>query len=480
VTFNSFVFVYFFLIVYALYLVLNHRGQNRMLLVASIIFYGWWDWRFLSLLFISIGIDYVCGLAMGKTTLSRNRKIYLVIALCGDLAILFFFKYFNFFIDTAAQFLTFLGFQVHPATLNIILPIGISFYTFQALSYTIDVYRQHTVPIRNLPDFCLYILFFPQLVAGPIERSTNLLPMILHQRTLSWERCRAGLSLIISGYFKKIVIADNLAPLVESILDTPGPVLLTGVNVLVGVYAFAFQIYGDFAGYSDIARGMAKLMGFELMLNFNRPYFAKNPSDFWRRWHISLSTWLRDYLYIPLGGNRQGTWGTYRNLMLTMTLGGLWHGAAIHYVLWGIFHGLLLCIYRPLAGLSQRRGETGCSHWMEGQFIKSVLSLASIVLMFHLTCYGWLLFRVSTWRRIGIMNDHLFTQFAPSSIHLPFVAALVYYVLPFLMYEILVEYRSRLHRPLPVWIDSLMHVYMLAMIFFHGVLEGAQFIYFQF
>lgn len=476
-TFNSFTFVFFFLIVYTLYLFLNHRGQNRMLLVASIIFYGWWDWRFLSLLFVSIGIDYVCALGMGATQSLVKRRLFLLLAVCGDLGILFFFKYYNFFLESGVEFLTFLGFQAHVRTLAIILPIGISFYTFQAMSYTIDVYRHQTQPIRNIPDFCLYILFFPQLVAGPIERSTNLLPMILRERTLNWPQVRDGLCLILMGYFKKIVVADNLAPVVDSILDSPGAMLLSGVNILIGVYAFAFQIYGDFAGYSDIARGMAKLMGFELMLNFNRPYFATNPSDFWRRWHISLSTWLRDYLYIPLGGNRHGTFATYRNLMTTMVLGGLWHGAAIHFVLWGFFHGLLLILYRPVAdGIS--RLTTGIS-----SLGKQILTVVSMFLMFHLTCYGWLLFRVSTWRRLVIMTDHLFTQFSPETLHLPFVAPLLYFALPLLLYEMVLESRARPgepHQPVPAWLNGLMHVYMLTMILCHGVLDGAQFIYFQF
>ncbi|NEO92828.1 MAG: MBOAT family protein, partial [Moorea sp. SIO3G5] len=298
--FNSFIFVLFFIIVYTLYLFLNrnYKAQNILLLIASYVFYGWWDWRFLSLLALSTVVDFTVGKQLQDIKEDRKRKLLLCISLVFNLSLLGFFKYFNFFAESFSSLLQIVGLQVDWVTLTILLPVGISFYTFQTMSYTIDIYRGKLKPISNFLDFALFVSFFPQLVAGPIERATTLIPQIILPRNLNIEQINAGILLIVWGYFKKVVIADNMATIANPIFNNYTQ--YQGLDVLIGILAFTVQIYGDFSGYSDIARGISKLMGFELMVNFKLPYFALNPSDFWLRWHISLSTWLRDYLYIPL------------------------------------------------------------------------------------------------------------------------------------------------------------------------------------
>ncbi|MCC6142692.1 MAG: MBOAT family protein, partial [Candidatus Hydrogenedentes bacterium] len=313
--FNSLEFVVFFLIVYGLYIILTHRAQNVMLLVASYIFYAWWDWRFTLLIFLTTFVDYHCARNIAATDDPRRRKWFLTISMVTDLGILGFFKYFNFFTESAVELLDKVGFHADPITLQIILPVGISFYTFQSMSYTLDVYRGELTPAKTLANYALFVSFYPQLVAGPIERAKHLLPQMENPRTITYADMREGAWLILFGFFKKVVVADNFAVIANEIFNHPGH--YHGFAVLLGVYAFAWQIYGDFSGYSNIARGTARLMGVDIMVNFRMPYFASNPQEFWRRWHISLSTWLRDYLYIPLGGNRGGEGKTYRNLMTT-------------------------------------------------------------------------------------------------------------------------------------------------------------------
>lgn len=385
--FNSISFWVFFALVFSLYLVLPHRWQNRMLLVASYFFYGCWDWRFLSLIAFTTTVDFWVSHRLHASADPKSRKHWLLVSLITNLSILGFFKYFNFFADSAQDLLAAMGWEIAPWKLQIILPVGISFYTFQSLSYTVDVYRGNLKPSQSLFDYALFVSFFPQLVAGPIERATNLLPQVENPRRLSWERAREASWLILWGLFKKVVIADNLAMIADSVFN--GEVPAHTLNVLIGIYAFAFQIYCDFSGYSDIARGLARLMGFDLMLNFWNPYFARNPSDFWRRWHISLSTWLRDYLYIPLGGNRKGPRRTYVNLGLTMLLGGLWHGAAWTFVAWGAYQGALLALHRVWVGESRRANTSS--------------GILPVIGMFHLACGGWLLFRAQSMGQVGEM-----------------------------------------------------------------------------
>jgi D-alanyl-lipoteichoic acid acyltransferase DltB (MBOAT superfamily) len=341
--FNSFTFVLFLAVVLPLYYLLSHRGQNRLLVVASCVFYGAWSWWFLALLLFSIFIDYSLAHAIHASADDRRRKFLVTVSCVLNLGALAFFKYANFLVGNVTGLLDLLHLPVPPVYLHILLPIGISFYTFHSLSYIIDIYRRVLIPLHSFTDYALYVLYFPQLVAGPIARAHDLIPQLHNPRVVTRDHLVQGCWLILWGFFKKLVIADNLAVVADQIFaSTPD----SGVTCLIGVYAFALQIYGDFSGYTDIARGLGKLMGINLAFNFNLPYLARNPADFWHRWHISLSTWLRDYLYIPLGGNRGGPVKTGRNLLLTMLLGGLWHGAAWHYVAWGGYHGLFLIAHR--------------------------------------------------------------------------------------------------------------------------------------
>ncbi len=390
--FNSLEFAVFLVACYALYLVLPHRGQNRLLLVASYVFYGFWDWRFLSLIFLSTVIDSVVARNIAATDEPGRRKRWLVLSVATNLGLLGFFKYAGFF--AASLRALFLRFDVElpEFALNVVLPVGISFYTFQTLSYTIDVYRRKLEPTRDFLDFALFVSFFPQLVAGPIERASRLLPQIVGPRHASLEQFGRGCWLILWGTFKKVVIADNLAGLVNAVY-TPG-VDPTGPEVVLATWAFAFQIYCDFSGYTDVARGVARLFGFELMLNFDLPYLATSPADFWRRWHISLSTWLRDYLYISLGGNRGSGLLTYRNLCLTMLLGGLWHGAAWTFVFWGAYQGLLLVVHRLARPWLERIRPTtklGRGAWWS----------LRVAVMFQLVCLGWMIFRAESITDVG-------------------------------------------------------------------------------
>jgi alginate O-acetyltransferase complex protein AlgI len=387
--FNSFAFAIFLPLVLAGYYVLTRRGQNLWILLASLVFYGWWDPRFLLLLAIPTIIDYVCALKIRAATRPAVRKRYLAISLITNLAILGFFKYFNFFIDSGSQILEALGRPYYKPLLYIILPVGISFYTFHEISYVVDVYRGELEPVTDFPVYLNYVLYFPQLVAGPIARAKYLLPQLKEERRVNWQNIQEGLLLMLIGYFKKVGIADVLAPLVEVRFSNPS--LSAGSDLLFALYLFSLQIYCDFSGYTDIARGVSKLFGIELQLNFNHPYFATNITDFWRRWHISLSTWLRDYLYIPLGGNRKGVSKTYRNLMLTMLLGGLWHGASWTFVVWGGLHGLYLSVHKLLL---DRRSEMAKPK--ENVFWKYLSWPLGVLLTFHLVALTWIFFRAQS------------------------------------------------------------------------------------
>ncbi|MFO7305216.1 MAG: MBOAT family O-acyltransferase [Gammaproteobacteria bacterium] len=467
--FNSYVFWAFYALVLFLYWRLPHRAQNRLLLVASYVFYGYWDWRFLSLLAISTLIDYYVSHAICRQPDQRVRRRLLVFSIVANLGILGYFKYAGFFVREFADLLEMLGFQANLPVLNIVLPVGISFYTFQTMAYTIDVYRGVTKPAASLLDFALFVAFFPQLVAGPIERSSRLLPQLIGPRSLRSGDFAEGLYHILIGLLKKVVIADNLAPIVERVFSTP-TAELTSADVLIGVYAFAFQIYGDFSGYSSIAQGTAKWLGIDLSYNFKMPYFSRSPSEFWRRWHITLSQWLRDYLYIPLGGNRCGVRRTYINLTLTMLLGGLWHGAAWTFVIWGAWHGLLLVAYR-LVGMEKFEGHT--SAWV---------AALQMVLMFHLVCIGWLFFRAESFDQAIGMIATLATAPALTDYAIYGAAMIVFFAGPLMIYEWYV-YRSgdmllALRRP--AWQRCAAYGYCLVMLLVFPPLVQQVFIYFQF
>lgn len=471
-SFASLQYAVFLTIVYVLYRFMTHRQQNLMLLVASYIFYGAWDWRFLSLMFISTLVDYAVGVRLKTTDDPRGRRMLLLVSLVSNLGMLGVFKYCNFFAESFAELLGVFGLSASWTTLHIVLPVGISFYTFQTLSYTIDVYRKDLEPTDRFLDFALFVSFFPQLVAGPIERASHLLPQVLGKRTITWDQTTRGLYLILFGLFKKVVIADGVAGCVDAIYNSPGAV--TWLDVVLATYLFALQILGDFSGYSDIARGTSKLLGFDIMTNFSLPYFSTNPSEFWRRWHISLSTWLRDYLYIPLGGNKLGTAKTYRNLMTTMVLGGLWHGAAWNYVLWGVYQGGILCIHRLIGWKPKERRNVVSAFVVKAIFV---------ALFFQVTCYGWLLFRARSfeqiWNYTVILATHIgeFTTSVPPP---PFATLIG---IPLLLVLDAFEYRTGTAQFYRQWVTPARGVLYAALlfIFLMGTSnEPSQFIYFQF
>ena len=478
--FNSYTFWVFFAVVACLYYALPHRWQNRQLLVASYVFYGWWDWRFLSLILVSTVVDYFAALGIessgGQGACPKRpltKRLWMVLSIVVNLGLLGFFKYFGFFATELVELLRSLGVNGSLASLKIVLPVGISFYTFQTMSYTIDVYRGQTSPTRSLPDFALYVAFFPQLVAGPIERSTSLLPQILNPRRFRGGEFSDGLYLVLLGLFKKVVIADNMAFIVDGVFKS-NPSELSGLDCLVGVYAFALQIYGDFSGYSAIARGVAKWLGFDLMVNFRMPYFARSPREFWQRWHISLSTWLRDYLYIPLGGNRRGTFRTYRNLMITMLLGGLWHGAGWTFLAWGLFHGSILCIYRAFGYESQSKELPSRARLLR--------SLLWGILMFHLVCIGWLLFRAESIGQAYCMLMQILTDVRVTDLAVYAVSLMLFYAGPLVVLEAWLERKDDLLRLVKVhWLirAGVYSYFTLMILLFHPTVHN-EFIYFQF
>jgi alginate O-acetyltransferase complex protein AlgI len=404
----------------------------------------------------------------------RRRKLLLMFSIVVNLGILCVFKYFNFFAGSAEAALNAIGITTPGLSLNLLLPIGISFYTFETMSYTIDVFKGKMQPTHQFSVFALFLAFFPRLVAGPIVRSSDLIPQFSQPRILSFDQTIRGLYLILFGLFKKVAIADGLAGSVNAIYNSSG--VVSWLDVVAATLLFTFQIYCDFSGYSDIARGVAKFFGIELTVNFNLPYFSKSPSEFWRRWHISLSSWLRDYLYISLGGNRKGNLRTYQNLMLTMALGGLWHGAAWNYVIWGIYQGGLLCIYRLLNFQTSENPA-------ERSNFKLLPGIGLTLLFFILTCYGWLLFRANSLAQIAQFTQLLVTDIGNFSLSMPKPTLPALFGLPLLIgYEFL-EFQAKS-----------VHFYYRYSAIFRGVLYAiftlliimgtsnapAQFIYFQF
>lgn len=471
--FNSFIFWVFFITVIFLYRLLPHKGQNRMLLIASYFFYGYWDYRYLSLIIISTIVDYFVATGIHNSSDQTRKKHLLIISICVNLGMLGFFKYYNFFTTEMTELLNIIGIPYSMPVLEIILPVGISFYTFQTMSYTIDVYRKKTVPTHQFFDFALYVSFFPQLVAGPIERSYQLLPQILKKREQIKENFIEGSYHVLIGLFKKVVIADNMAPIVNNVFSRPISDL-TGPEILIGVYAFAFQIYGDFSGYSSIAQGIAKWMGFNLSWNFKMPYFADSPSNFWQRWHITLSSWLRDYLYVPLGGNRKGHLFTLRNLMLTMLLGGLWHGAGWTFIVWGFYHGLLLIVYR----LFEFKQEGISRSFMHHRVVK----ILRIVFFFHLICISWLLFRADSMTQVWGMLELVTTNFEITNFFLYSAGMLAFFVTPLMILEYWIEKSDDLLIVVNSnWvIRSLIYSYFVIMLWVFPPLTNQVFIYFQF
>jgi D-alanyl-lipoteichoic acid acyltransferase DltB (MBOAT superfamily) len=562
--FNSLEFFGFLTVVYFAYRILPFRWQNRMLLVAGYVFYGWWDVRFLFLIAFSTTVDFTIGLLMADgympsrqrwtaslfligaalfflcpdwsalavgrrdiemTTLltpqtmglqvlagtmifvlianllidriahmpkERRRRILIFCSVFVNLGFLGFFKYFNFFIDSGEDAFRVIGIDPTNLRLAVVLPVGISFYTFQSLSYTIDVYRKRIAPTAHFWDFALFVAYFPPLVAGPIERAWHLLPQLSMPRRIRFAQSMDGIVLILLGLFKKVAIADGVAPAVASVFTSSGAVSQT--DVALATFLFAIQIFCDFSGYSDIARGVSKLFGIELILNFNLPYFSKNPSEFWRCWHISLSSWLRDYLYISIGGNRLGSMRTYFNLLLTMLLGGLWHGAAWNYVLWGAYQGALLCGHRLLThgrntlptSVEAVSGTTD----LHGGALRAPRLLPGwlskplrIVVFFIFCCYGWLLFRAHSFDQIRTFTALLFGFSAggPSVISKPTTAASVgILVLGLLQFY---DYRAGNLESFKRWwppLQGLLYATLIFILIMGTSNAPVQFIYFQF
>lgn len=438
----------------------NPTSRKILLLVASYYFYAYWDYRFAGLLVFSTLLDYTIGKLLGRIDRIAVRHMLLITSLVGNLGLLGFFKYYNFFIESAQTIFGHWG--ISGTTLNIILPIGISFYTFQTLSYSIDVYRRTLQPCRNLLDFALYVAFFPQLVAGPIVRASEFLPQLSRMLRPQPAQVYSGLAQLLRGFVKKVLIADHLAALADPVFAAPD--LYAWPTVVLAVLAYTGQIYGDFSGYSDIAIGSARLLGFELPENFRHPYLARSPGDFWRRWHITLSTWLRDYLYIPLGGNRVGPFFTYRNLLITMTLGGLWHGASWNFVIWGIWHGMMLCLTRtwkidPLASLPRRIFETGFT--------------------FAIVVFGWTLFRTSSIEQFLTLWSQILT---PNS-GLLWLPPLPLIALALLILEHAIwlsRYRPLLDLPSDRWTTPWLVGFALAALAIYAPTGFRPFVYFQF
>jgi len=390
--FNSIEFTIFLPVIFVLYWFVTNKNlklQNLLLLSASYFFYAWWDWRFLSLIIFSSTIDYIVGLKLLESTDERKRKILLLTSIFVNIGFLGFFKYFNFFSDSFVQAFTLLGQPFEASRLNIILPVGISFYTFQTLSYTIDVYRRKIESTKDIIAFFSFVSFFPQLVAGPIERATNLLPQFSKKRNFDYLKAVDGLKQILWGLFKKVVIADNCAIIANDIFANYAS--YSGSTLVLGAVFFALQIYGDFSGYSDIAIGTARLFGFNLMQNFAFPYFSRDIAEFWRRWHISLSTWFRDYLYIPLGGSRENTNKKIRNIFIIFIVSGFWHGANWTFIIWGALNAIY---FLPLLLLSRNRDNLNIAG--EGKILPSIRETVNILLTFSLTVFAWIFFRAES------------------------------------------------------------------------------------
>lgn len=407
--FNSIDFALFLPIVFIIYWFFTNKNlqlQNALLVVASYFFYGYWDWRFLALIIFSSFVDYFIGLGLGKNENKKTRKLLLTTSILINLGFLGFFKYFNFFADSFAAAFTILGKPIDPVSLNIILPVGISFYTFQTLSYSIDVYKEKLKPTTDLVSFFAFVSFFPQLVAGPIERATNLLPQFYKKRQFDYASAVDGMRQILWGLFKKMVIADNCAIIVNQIFNNSDD--LNGSTLAVGAILFAFQIYGDFSGYSDIAIGTSRLFGFNLMQNFAFPYFSRDIAEFWRRWHISLSTWFRDYLYIPLGGSKGNTRKKVRNTFIIFIVSGFWHGANWTFVAWGFINA---CFFLPLLLTKNNRRNIGTV--AEERIFPNFREFLQISLTFSLTVIAWIFFRSDSITSAlnfiqGIFSDSLF------------------------------------------------------------------------
>ena len=476
--FNSFEYLLFLPLVFLLYWFVfnrNLRLQNLFILIASYVFYGWWDWRFLVLIFFTSFCSYAFGLLIFNAESGRKRYAYSAVNIIINICILGYFKYYNFFVDSFIQAMDAIGVNVNARSLYIILPIGISFYTFQALSYSIDIYNRKIKPSNDIIAFFAYVSFFPQLVAGPIERATRLLPQFLKARTFDYSKAVDGMRQILWGLFKKVVIADNCATYVDYIFNNHDT--LPASTLLIGAIYFAFQIYGDFSGYSDIAIGTGRLFGISLMRNFNYPYFSRDIAEFWRRWHISLTTWFRDYIYIPLGGSRVSQKLVIRNVFIVFLVSGFWHGANWTFIIWGLLNALF---FLPLILLNRNRRNINTV--AEGKVLPNLKELGQMILTFAITTIAWIFFRADNIPQAFAYIDNLFSV---SIVYQPTHNGLKT-VLPFVALMLLAEWfqRNKEHG-LEIsfikikFVRRLIYLSLIVIIFIFG---GAQqnFIYFQF
>ena len=480
--FNSIDFAIFLPIVFILYWFVTNKNlklQNLLIVVASYIFYGWWDWRFLSLIVFSTTVDFVVGQRLKNEENVLARKLLLWTSILVNLGFLGFFKYYNFFIENFISAFSFFGTKINANTLNIILPVGISFYTFQTLSYTIDVYKRKIDATSDFIAFSAFVSFFPQLVAGPIERATNLLPQFFRKRSFDYDNALHGLTQIAWGLFKKVVIADSCAFIANQIFDNYSS--YSGSTLLLGAVFFAFQIYGDFSGYSDIAIGTARLFGFNLIRNFNYPYFSRDIAEFWRRWHISLNTWFRDYVYIPLGGSRGSDWIKVRNVFIIFIISGLWHGANWTFLTWGLLNA---CFFLPLMLAKSNRKNLDIV--AQGKLLPSIKEAFQIGITFGLTVFAWIFFRAEN---ISMAFEYISTILSPSLISKPYVfgvgLAKAFLTTIFIIVMLGIEWFGR-EKDTPVYFNQQAKWVRWGMLFFIAIAiflfgeKQQDFIYFQF
>ena len=482
--FNSLDFAVFLPIVFVLYWFVfnkNLKSQNFLVVVTSYVFYGWWDWRFLGLIAFSTLVDYVVGIQLGKSDNIRIRKSLLVFSLLVNIGLLGFFKYYNFFLDNFIMAFTFMGMPIKANTLNIILPVGISFYTFQTMSYSIDIYRKRLDATKDFIAFSAFVSFFPQLVAGPIERATNLLPQFFKKRKFEYLLATDGLRQILWGLFKKVVIADNCAEYANMIFNNSTD--YQGSTLLLGALFFTFQIYGDFSGYSDIAIGTARLFGFNLMQNFAFPYFSRDMAEFWRRWHISLTTWFRDYVYIPLGGSKGGKFQQIRNVFIIFLISGFWHGANWTFIAWGALNALY---FMPL--LLFQKNRRNIEVVAIDRTLPCFTELISILGTFGLTMLSWIFFRAEDMNHAlsyigGVFSNEIFTM--PNFSAFPGAITLLMLIIGFIS----VEWKGRVGQYGISGLQSISSktyrwsMYLLIILIidvFGNTSEEIEFIYFQF
>lgn len=482
--FNSIDFAIFLPIVFLLYWSLsnaNLKFQNLLVIAASYLFYGWWDWRFLFLIILSSSVDFLIGVNLAKETKPNRRKILLWASILLNLGLLGFFKYFNFFLDNFVQAFSFFGTTLEVNSLEIILPVGISFYTFQTMSYTLDIYREKMKPTKDFVAFCAFVSFFPQLVAGPIERASQLLPQFHKKRTFVYANATDGLRQMLWGLFKKVVIADNCAIFANEIFNNSSN--YSGSTLAIGALFFAFQIYGDFSGYSDIAIGTSRLFGINLRQNFNFPYFSRDIAEFWRRWHISLSTWFRDYLYIPLGGSRGSKFSKIRNIFIIFMVSGFWHGANWTFLIWGFINALF---FIPLMLNDNNRSNLDTVAF--GSNFPSFRELFNMMKTFTIITFAWIFFRANN---LTHAKDYILEIFSGSMFEIPNFPNMLGAVeaIAFILLFVIIEWIGRnnqyaIEKIGFQWNRSIrfcLYYIFIGLIFYSSLGKGEQdFIYFQF